>query len=405
MNENISITEKYSADKSELGFEYQFYFFLWKLLEMRQGETISWEVKDDVSLDLSNGNTYLFQIKHTTQKNTDNNPISLTDLDMDLWKTLSNWSKIILQFKSKKSKIEFISKTTFVLGTNKTKSKTDLFENINNFKNGTIGISKLKLFLKELQNKTKNDKIYKFINDIITMDNQILCLFFKHLEFHLEMTDLVRHCKESIKEKMIPPNKIDDVYNMLYSSIRNDNFITIEQGEKVSISFDVFYKKYRSCFDRGRSGKLVINRNFNFNPPDKIEEQIFIRQLIDIGDIEKDDFDSQIEFTRFKLLLKTHLEEWHQKGDITDIEKKELLNDGICQWKNEFRSQYREMACNSSCIKRKACQIIDELRRKKLTIKDLTLETDMSNGIFYYLADIPRIGFLKNWQDKYAKKL
>jgi hypothetical protein len=35
------------------------------------------------------------QIKHATQKNVDGSAKNLTDFDSDLWKTLSNWSKVI----------------------------------------------------------------------------------------------------------------------------------------------------------------------------------------------------------------------------------------------------------------------------------------------------------------------
>ena len=124
--EGKEITKKFSADKSELGFEYQFYFFLWKLLEMKTGETVSWEVKDDVSLDLPDGITYLFQVKHTIQKKSDGTTANFTNLDSDLWKTLSNWSQIIDSKGDMPKQTSFLEKTFFVLASNKSEKNESI---------------------------------------------------------------------------------------------------------------------------------------------------------------------------------------------------------------------------------------------------------------------------------------
>ena len=40
--------EKTAAETKSIGFDYQYYFFLWKLLSLRKGESVGLEVKDDV---------------------------------------------------------------------------------------------------------------------------------------------------------------------------------------------------------------------------------------------------------------------------------------------------------------------------------------------------------------------
>ena len=42
-------------------------------------------------------------------------------------------------------------------------------------------------------------------------------------------------------------------------------------------------------------------------------------------------------------------------------------------------------------------------RLKKLKLNGTTLETPLSNGTFYYLADEPKIGFRGDWKEKYGK--
>ena len=89
--------ERTSAAKTELGFEYQFYYFLNQLLQMKKGESISWEVEDDVCRKMKNGTEIFFQIKHTIQKNIDGTPVNLTNLDADLWELYSkvvDWLKL-----------------------------------------------------------------------------------------------------------------------------------------------------------------------------------------------------------------------------------------------------------------------------------------------------------------------
>ena len=188
----------------------------------------------------------------------------------------------------------------------------------------------------------------------------------------------------------------------MYSNIRNDNYITIKKGNSISISFEDFHKKYRRCFDKYRSGELIVVDKTTLKLPDNIKDQLFIKQLVDIGDIEKDDSDSQIEFTRFRIQLERSLDEWCQLGDITGAERDDFLEEGITLWKNEFRSKYRGLV-DSSLYNEKGLQIIDELRNKTLRIKGQDLSSEVSNGTFYYLADIPKIGFVKDWKDRYEE--
>ena len=61
-------TDKTSAETKSIGFDYQYYFFLWKLLSLRTGESVGLEVKDDVHTKLNNDEQIFYQIKHTIKK-------------------------------------------------------------------------------------------------------------------------------------------------------------------------------------------------------------------------------------------------------------------------------------------------------------------------------------------------
>lgn len=62
-------SEKISSEKKSIGFDFQYYFFLWKLLSLKEGESVGLEVKDDVHTELDNDFHIYYQVKHTTQKN------------------------------------------------------------------------------------------------------------------------------------------------------------------------------------------------------------------------------------------------------------------------------------------------------------------------------------------------
>lgn len=107
-----------AADKA-IGFDYQYYYFLYRVLKLGLNQFVGLEVKDDVHTDLDNDCQILIQLKHTTQKNADGSAKNLTTFDSDLWKTLSNWSKVITD----KEEIDIFNRKAGIIWENKFRSK------------------------------------------------------------------------------------------------------------------------------------------------------------------------------------------------------------------------------------------------------------------------------------------
>ena len=61
--------EKHTAGGQSLGFDYQFLYFVYLLLDLKQGEKIGYEVRDDIHIEKADGTIVLMQAKHTVQKN------------------------------------------------------------------------------------------------------------------------------------------------------------------------------------------------------------------------------------------------------------------------------------------------------------------------------------------------
>ncbi|MCV6022154.1 hypothetical protein OFO93_37205, partial [Escherichia coli] len=68
MDDSGKFSDATSADKSSIGFDYQYYFFLWKVLCLQPNQSVGLEYKDDVHTDLDNDIQVLYQLKHTVQK-------------------------------------------------------------------------------------------------------------------------------------------------------------------------------------------------------------------------------------------------------------------------------------------------------------------------------------------------
>ncbi|MBI6738433.1 hypothetical protein YA0093_28235, partial [Pseudomonas syringae] len=152
MTKKQNFTDKTSNDSKEIGFHYQYYYFIYRLLNLKSGQSVGLEVKDDVHTDLDNDTQLLFQLKHTVKKNIAGNTIALTELDDDLWKTLHNWAKIISDpiaiRQEKPEQIKFIQRSEFHLITNKTESSNNkLLRTLDEFINSTKSFYQLREYI------------------------------------------------------------------------------------------------------------------------------------------------------------------------------------------------------------------------------------------------------------------
>ena len=88
---------KRSAADIFIAFEYQWDFFVLSLLSKSIDSTVevSFEVFDDVAIQQGQSSIVLCQVKHSVQKSKNGKTINLSNRDVDLWKTISTWIKII----------------------------------------------------------------------------------------------------------------------------------------------------------------------------------------------------------------------------------------------------------------------------------------------------------------------
>ena len=196
------------------------------------------------------------------------------------------------------------------MATNKSSSKSnDLINTISNFQNDSISIDVFNDEIGMLLQKSKDDKVVEYITRFKGLNIDVLSVFIRKIFFELDENHIIAKCKNAIKADKVPENKIDDVYSSIDSAIREDNFLNIKQGNKVNISFEDFYQKYRKYYDIARSCPLSI-RSFTGHLPLKLEDQTFIQQLLEVNDISNSDIEDMTEFTGQRLKLASNIKTW-----------------------------------------------------------------------------------------------
>ena len=404
MNSVKTHYEKTSADSKEIGFDFQYLCFISKLLDLNINQKITYEEKDDIHIESPNGELTLIQVKHSIQTNIDGETKNLTELDTDLWKTLHNWTQIIIDpndgRKNKKEQLEFLKNTKFVLLTNKNIATNPVLLKIKNFKDKCIKPNEFKKYLEDLKSTTTNLEIVKHIETISKLDKNVFNSFIDSISTEQAKTSIIEEIKQKIKNKMIKDTRIIDVFCAIYAKLKVDFFEKVHKGEKQSISYDQFLKEYTPIFENFKTTFLPY-RIFNPVLPENLQEQFFLQELVEIGDIGVNDIEEMADYTESMLNLKMNLDKWYEDNELTQDEIKRFHENAYLIWKNSHKEHHINSILDND--NQEACSCLFDLRKKILKVKQTELEVSPSNGEFYYLANEKEIGWKKYWQTKYKK--
>lgn len=400
MEDKNIIYDLTSADSKIIGFDFQYFYFIYKLLHLQEGEKIGYESRDDVHIE-TNDSQILFQLKHTTNKKADGSPVNLTDLDGDLWKTISHWVDIIMNQKIEAEQLALIQKTEFVLATNKSIGSNRFISHIENRKSEIKKTSDICDLIDELYNSAKdNSDSKRYLSNIRSLSKNVLKEFLNHIKFIGTGDDIVEDIKKSIRGMMIHKSRVNDVFNSLLSELKQEFFSLVKEKKHQEITYDEWIAKFGVIFENNRSTKLPI-RTHKKTLPDNPFERPFIKELIEIGDIDKDDVVQVSDFLSQMLELEMNLSSFHTDGLLIYDEIEDFHHNSTSIWKTSHRKNHRSTN-NDESDKSNALNCLDEIREKDLTIKGTDLPRDLSNGEFYYLSDKQRIGWKKKWKEKYT---
>ncbi len=173
-----------SAEDKSIGFDYQYYYFLNELLNLKKGLAVGLEVLDDIHIERADGTYLLVQLKHTVQTNAQGLPINLTKLDGDLWKSVSNWCKVVTDPVKKRTtvsaQLDFVTNASFLLVSNKSDNNANTFlSSVAAFKRGEKTHSELVDDISTIKSGTEDSKIQESINIVLGLDPVVSDSFFK----------------------------------------------------------------------------------------------------------------------------------------------------------------------------------------------------------------------------------
>lgn len=402
------LMKKFSAGEQIIGGIFQFYYFLHCVLDLRIGEKAGFEVKEDVHVEMRNGTCVLSQLKHTVQVNAAGEKINLTDLDVDLWKTISNWIKLL---KSSGNEKIFLEKYNFLLITNKNISADSfpfLFTVEPSIKNIIDKVKKL------AKKSTKNGGVIDCINSLLGLDEDVLEEFIKKIRIK-NINDIVESLKLRVKQESFNNPHYLVIYKNLAILILDQLYLDITNRKNFTITYEDFVEKYGYCFHEGMGkGKLPDppEREMELKYPEKMEKQKFIEQLIDIGVVYIDDDIEIKRYTGIMLDFINRFEYWKRKNIILPLDVELLNNESKYFWEKQFNRLYREIVFKirggSSLetldkeIKKLAGEIHDLVAERSIRIGSYEeLNERLSNGYFYNLSDRMEIGWHYNWKERY----
>lgn len=403
--------EKHTAGGQSLGFDYQFLYFVYLLLDLKQGEKIGYEVKDDIHIEKPDGTIVLMQAKHTVQKNSTREAINMTTLDGDLWKTLDIWTMYIDSISDSD-----LFKYSFILVTNKNSSdNNELINGVVSYQKKEKSIQQVKAIISKLYKNTTDEKIQGYINNVLQISDDKLDKFLSRIEFQTNTDNLLEEIKTRLKERLFQKkaDRIEVVMDSLIANLSKDKYIEIDNHGSFEVTFEDFCSKYERCFRLVFDERPLPIRKFSFCLPNNIEDKVFIQQLLDIGDVNSGSSEIE-EYATLWFQAFNNFQNWIENSFVLSTEIDDFEKNAIRVWKNEFKSKYRMVEQRLSAgetindldkeIKSLALELLDFIRKEKLSLANTDLGIEISNGYYYLLSDEPKIGWHYDWKNRYAKQ-
>ncbi|SIO94466.1 hypothetical protein [Vibrio spartinae] len=391
--------EQVAADKSQLGFDYQDLVCLEYLIDMKKGEIVGLEVLDDVHHEKIHGGKALIQVKHSVD-----DAESVTNRDLDLWKTLYNWSKALEQISGDDIQLIFFTnkKKTMREGFVDQLDKTD----IDLFKiENTITLIKNDIDKKEsTKNKSAADNpVKKYVDHIYSLTLEQKGTLFSKITFVFSINDIFERLRNKVEHFSIDKNKSLDVVYQLIGVYRKKKYELIKDGNKIKIDFDIFRKEFQ--FDRiiklSQDRKIDFSSYHRFKNINNINPRngVFAKQLEDIN-IDSDDI---IEYAMEYAATSMFIQKIISEGDFSTTEDEAVNEELYSSWRTLHKQNYNgQDISNEQNHKVLARNCLYSLEGTNLVVSNSVLAKPMVIGKGMELSDFRWIGWRKDWEKIYG---
>ena len=399
----MSKTNDYTAIGPLTGFIYQIYYFLYRLLTIREPETLSLEKIDDVGAEEGDRQTY-YQLKHSINSKP---PVikRMANRDPDLWKTLNMWVNIIKKKGDEKAQRLWIEQSEFVLVSNKGAENNRLFELIEVYKKDKEKWGNLEKYLSEQAAKEPKEKIEetdaKNINaytkavEGYRLKKELLKKVTVEFESDEELVKKID--KELQYNKFIPKNRVSDMRYLLKGAL--DEAILRKEAE---YTFESFAEAFGPLFNDMRTRKFIpLNRKVVL--PERPMEQTFVKQLQGIDAPNSYKLQEMIKLTEEKLQFEN---DYYASNKAAGKHVQQQFEKNMHrEWRNIFDAKHRNVNFMSEedKIKDAGWEVFDKVKDVRLKYDQEDIGASESNGCYYHFSDgeTPQIGWRCDWESLY----
>lgn len=402
----MSKTSDYTALGPLVGFIYQIYYFLYHLLTIQDGETVSLEKIDDVGSETGEKRTY-FQLKHSINSK----PLAvkrMTERDTDLWKTLNMWVSIVKKQGDGAVQRQWIVNSEFVIISNKNAENNRFFELVEAYKKDDSNWDELEKFVsnqaakepKEESEGEEKKNIYLYTKNV--NDYALKKELLKRVTVEFESDDELREKIDGVIKygKMVPEKRVPDVRYMLIGEITDSVVKGVTAYTKES-----FYAANVSLFEDMRTRKFIpLNRKVEL--PERPMEQTFVKQLQGVDAPRCNDMKEIIRLTEQKLRFENDYRAANKSAGAQ--EQRQFEVDMHTEWKNIFDEQNDGLTFMSDeQMKRTAGkEVLKAVKKVHLKYAQEDIGPSESNGCYYHFSDgeTPQIGWRFDWETLYNGK-
>lgn len=386
---------KHSAGLRSYGFDAQFACFVARLLDLRADEVISYEKEDDIAITRRNGVIDFIQVKNSADT-----PVrKINTANGDFWKTLEMWVEGYNHY-AEPDKTEYFDKRTFTIATNMS-IENEFYEVIVKFQQQLTDIQGVRKWLDGFS--SGNASINHAVDTIKKLDDDQLRRFTLKVKIE-NYTDLTQEMYQTslIFSRNNPLN--DDVLMELIGRISEDKKKEISARGYFLLSKEDFISKYRGTLQKF-SIEPILNV-IEYDPehwtrPTNIKETNMLRQLWDIGELDKEQPSEKTYRYRYQ--------NWYYRANVERFKNVDLMDDAIqneleqkakSNWLRAFdRHETRARNQSEEIKKNEAIECFHDTMERPIGKYDL----NFSGGCYLKLSEEqpPKIGWHVDWEKIY----
>jgi hypothetical protein len=266
-------------------------------------------------------------------------------------------------------------------------------------------------YLEKLLGKTNNEGLKDIIRNVTSLNPDLLAQFLKRIKFNLAIEDIIEKIEYEIKDHFISDERVRDVLICIEGNTRLWKYDVVKKNTKIIISKDEVNRRLKGCFENYRK-TILPQREIDTSIDDvnDLMELPFIQELIEINDIDSDDYSEMVRYNNQMLKLKNNMTQWLVDGDLTEIDQKKFIEDSFTRWHSIHKRKHRKTRKIDTKNKTSeqeqelidaALDCLDDVREINLQIDGTNLTADMCNGNYYDLSNKKLVGWKVEWEDKY----